>query len=149
MQFKKLLSPEDKKAGSKCIIRGCIYDSKSLNQTDNLSFIKSYEFIYANRKYTYENHDTSSFKLMFPFDITEFCKFDKKLTIAINLNKNLIENKRIAFGVYYVKRLEYKQTLELIQKKDIIRRKQSEITKNQGIYLFIFLNLSIMCEKHF
>lgn len=79
---------------------------------------------------------------MFPFDITDYCRLDKKLNITINLNKKMVEEMKIAFGVYYVKRLEFRETLELVKKKELIRKKKSDITKNQGnLYLNNFLIL--------
>lgn len=123
---------KEKKSGIRYIIRGCIYDSKSLFQTDNLSYVKSYDFITPTKKHVYENSDSSLKKLMFPFDITDYCRFDKSLKIVINLDKKSIENKKIAFGVYHVKKLDYNQTFDLIQKKDIIKKKKIEVTKSQG-----------------
>ena len=51
------------------------------------------------------------------------------------MNKKLVENKKIAFGIYHVKRLDYDNTLAKVQKADIIRKKKSEITKSQGIFI--------------
>lgn len=113
-------------------MRGCIYDSSSIKQFDNLSFVKSYEFVSTSKKYTYENHDTSANKLIFPFDLTDYCRFDKKLTVTVNLNKKLVDGKKIAVGVYFVKKLDFAKTIEQVHNLEKIRRKKSDITKNQG-----------------
>lgn len=114
-------------------MRGCVYDSSSIKQQDNLSFVKSYEFITGTgKKYAYENHDTSAAKLIFPFDLTDYCRFDKKLTVTVLLNKKLVEGKKIALGVYFVKKLDFEKTIEQVHNQEKIRRKKSEITKKQG-----------------
>ena len=133
LTFSKLLTSEEKKSGFRYIVRGCVYDSSSIKQQDNLSFVKSYVFVTSSAKqYTYENHDTSSAKLIFPFDLTDYCRFDKKLTVTVNLNKKLVEGKKIALGVYFVKKLDFEKTIEQVHNLEKIRRKKSDITKNQG-----------------
>lgn len=134
--IKKILSKDDMENGLRYVIRGCVYDSKSVKQSDNLSFVKTYDFIASDRKkFSWENSESSSCKQIFPFDISNYSKQvninEKKLTIAVHLNQESIKDKRIAFGVYLVKRLNFKQTLELVQKNDIVRKKDSRITKNQ------------------
>ena len=133
LTFNKLLTSEEKKAGFRYIVRGCIYEPRSIYQLDNLSFVKSYEFVTSSaKKYTYENHEISCAKLIFPFDLTDYCRFDKKLTVSVNLNKKLVEGKKIALGVYFVKKLDFKQTIEQVHNLEKIRRKKSDITKKQG-----------------
>ena len=155
VSIKKLISKEESdKQGLRYIIRGCIYDSKSIFQADNLSFVKSYDFHMSERKkHSWDNSESSASKQTFPFDMTNYSRLvdikDKKMTVVIHLNQKMIKDKRIAFGVYLVKRLDYGQTLDLIKKNDIIRKKRSDITKNQGKFKVDLFFLFVVLQQPF